>query len=603
MPAFLPFLDLRGYSRQDLTSDLTAAVTVTFMSIPQALAYAMIAGLPPAMGLYAACIPAIVGSFFRSSRHVISGPSNAVSLLVGEGLAAHAGLDPVGTALLLALLVGGLQVALGFLRFGALVDYISMPVVMGYITGAGVLIGVGQLPNLLQVEGADGHLVSKLRDLVAHVPDTSALSLGIGLGAVVLIVAVRKLSHRIPGAILALAGGALATWVLELDQLGLLTIADVAEVPRGLPPLTFPDLMQWRVLMPLAVAATVLSLVESSSVARAVSTRTGQHIDADSEFWGQGLANVAAAFTGGYPVSGSLARTTINEQAGARTRASGMYGGMLLLVSLPLLAPIIDYTPVTVLAGLLLVVAYDLIDLPEIRRILRGRFGDSMAFVATLFGTWILPLDQAIYLGVVISVLLFLPRARLLVIRSTEVGDSGMMREIPLEEVETSRTCRAIRVLHVEGQVFFASAGELRRALDEVCKDPAVKVVVVRIKRAHGLDYSAVRVFTETAAQLRSEGRHLFLVGVRERTMEVLERTGAVEAIGKGQIFLTRPRWFEAMNTALARAVEEVGDHPCRETGCPLREYLAQSPVQLEPETGFDTADAEVPVAPDPDHD
>ncbi|MBT8494678.1 MAG: sulfate transporter, partial [Deltaproteobacteria bacterium] len=296
----LPFLDLRGIRRADVANDALSGLTVTFMSIPQGVAYAMIAGLPPVMGLYAACIPAIVGAVFRSSRHVITGPSNALSLLVGEGLAAQAGLDPIGTALLLALLIGGMQVAAGVLRLGVLVDYISLPVVLGYITGAGVLIGVGQLPNLTQTAGGSGHIINKFGVWGSHLQEANLMAIAVGAATAAFIVILRKIDKRIPGPILVLVIATVVSWLMGLREMGMATIADQAPVPTGLPPLTVPDLDGWSAVLSLAVAGTVLSLVESSSVARAVSAKTGQRLAVSTEFVGQGLANVAAAFTGGY---------------------------------------------------------------------------------------------------------------------------------------------------------------------------------------------------------------------------------------------------------------------------------------------------------------
>ncbi len=557
---------------QIIARDLVAAGTVTFLAIPAGVAYAMIAGLPPAMGLYASAVPTIVGSLARSSRHVITGPSNALSLLVGGGVAVGAGADPVTTALLLALMVGVMQVAAGALRLGVLVDFISMPVVVGYITGAAVLIGVGQLPNLTATEGVRGNLIERLDGWLGGLSHVSTISLSIGLGSAVGIFALRWWSRRIPGAIVLLTLTTAAVWLLDLGARGVMRVGDLAPVPSGLPPLTVPDLDGWVKLVPLAVAATVLSLVEASSVARALAMKSGQRLDISREFIGQGLANVAAAFTGGYPTSGSLSRSELNQQAGAVTRYSGAFGGLLMVGVLLALGPVVDYTPIAALAGLLLVIAYDLINVRRIRAIVLSRRSDGLAFLATLVGTWVLPLDKAIYFGAGISVVLFLRRARLLQIQQIAVGGGGRPRELECGG-DSSDLCDAIRVIQINGQVFFAAAGELEQALDTVIRQRQVQVVILRMRRAEGLDVTALDVLVAAADTLAAEGRRLMIVGVDAETRALFERTGFVERIGTENLFDEGHRWFASLDVALSHAADVVGEHACKEP-CPVVRYI-----------------------------
>ncbi|MBT8494750.1 MAG: STAS domain-containing protein, partial [Deltaproteobacteria bacterium] len=271
-----------------------------------------------------------------------------------------------------------------------------------------------------------------------------------------------------------------------------------------------------------------------------------------------------------------LARTSLNMSANARTRLSGIFNGLMVLLVLVLFGKAFDLTPIAALAGLLMIVAVDLVDVAHIKRVVTGRPSDALAFGATLIGTWALPLDKAIYLGVAISLVMFLRRARLLVIRAAAVGPSGRMQDIELDQIDDcSDACRAVRILHVEGQLFFASANELQSVLDEVAVDRRVKVIVLRIKRAHGLDHTTLSVLISMANRLRDEGRHLMLVGMRPRMMEVIERTGASNELGEDNLFPTTPRWFEAMNAALAKAQELAGEHECRDIGCPMADYLA----------------------------
>jgi SulP family sulfate permease len=370
----------------------------------------------------------------------------------------------------------------------------------------------------------------------------------------------------VPSAIVALSLGILVDVAFGLESRGVRVVSDLAPIPGGLPPLTLPSIALTFDLLPVAAACTVLSLVESNAVARSIAARTGQRLDARREFLGQGLANTAAALTGGYPVSGSLARSALNAQAGARTRVAGVMAGALMIGALLVVGPVLDHTPLAILAGLLLVIAWDLVDVPKIRATLSASWPDALAFGFTLLGTWSLNLDQAIYLGVGISIVTFLRKARLLTVRELVINESGHLQEVALgARLETLRRCQVIRILHVEGPLFFGSAGELRRLIDDVLTDPAVEVIILRVKRASSLDMTAAEVLATTATMMRGQNRHLLLVGMRSDALPVLERSGAAEAIGEKNLFPARDRWFAALEAARERAIELTTshDHDC----------------------------------------
>lgn len=534
----------RRYDLRTLGADLGAAATVAALAIPQGIAYALIAGLPPAMGLYAASVPAIAAGFLRSSRHVVAGPTNALSLLVGgsvAGISASEGADPVAIAVALAFWVGLVQLAAGFLRIGIAVGYISTAVVGGYITAAATLIVYGQLPNL-----------------------AGPTELALGLGTALAMVLLQRLHASFPA---ALASIIVATAVVVLLPDDLATIGDLAPVPSGLPPLTIPfeiPIATHMALLSAALAAAVLSLVESDAVGRGLARASGERVDTDREIAGQGIANLAAAFSGGYPVSGSLARSMLNFRAGAQTRAAGVLSGVIVLMAVPLGAGIIDRVPVAGLAGMLLVLAWDLVDLRSMRRTLRGSLGDAAAFVVTFLGAWTLRLDVAIYLGVGVSIVLFLRRARMLVVRELQVDADGHLREAE------GRSCRVIRVLHAEGPLFFGAAAELQNALDDALEDRRLHVLVLRLKRTQGMDLSAAQVLEEGAERLRARGGRFMLVGLLPDPLALLERTGVADSIGRENIFPTQEGWFAAMDQALEEALE----HDHHEADCPLIAYL-----------------------------
>lgn len=573
---WLPLQDLRAWRPADLGADLAAAAAVTVLSVPQGLAYAMMAGLPPAVGLYASIWPAIFGGLFRSSRHVVAGPTNALSLLVGTavaGVAARTGASPVELAVTLALTVGAIQLAAGLFRLGALVDYISNSVVLGYISGAAVLIALGQLPHLSRTPMVGADLGSRLYSWASGLGAVDLRSLLLGLGTVAAIALFRRIDRRIPGALLAMLGGIVICRVFRLDAAGLRTIADIAPVPSTLPGFAAPKLAWVGPLLPAAIAATVLSLVESSAVARSIAGRTGDRIDASTEFAGQGLANIAAAFTGGYPVSGSLGRSMANWRSGARTRLAGVLGAAMVAAVVLVGAPLVDHTPLASLAGILLVLAWDLLEWERIRMTLKGGAGDVAAFLATLVGAWIFDLDKAIYLGVAISLVLFLRRARMITVTELVVDENDRLRERLDDKDIFARRCEAVRVLHIEGSLFFGAATELSESLEGVIDDPRVRVLVLRLKRCQGLDMTTSEVLRATVEAMRRGGRHVVLVGMRPPVMARMEAFGLVEAFGRENLFPTEAGWFAAMDRAVLRAITLVGEH---EAKCPLHAYLTE---------------------------
>ncbi len=579
---YLPLLDLRGYGREQLGADVRAALAVTFLCIPQGVAYALIAGLPPAMGLYAAAIPAVFASLFRSSRHVVAGPTNAVSLLVGSAFAAGLSHDPATVAVTLAAMVGVLQLAAGLARLGGLVDYISGAVVQGFITGAAILIGVGQLANATATPQTTGPLPARLWDWVGDLGGADPFSVAIAAGTAGLIVLVKKLAPRAPAAILALGAATGVTMALGAESLR--TVADLAPIPASLPPLTLPSLALVPTLIPLAVAVVVLAMVESTSVARDIATRSGQRLEISVEFTGEGLGNLAAAFFGGYPITGSLSRSALNEREGARTRLAGVLSGVLVLVSPVVLGAALGHIPIAALAGLLLVIAVRLIHVDEIRSTLRSHSGDRLAFLATLIGCFVLHLDQAIYLGVGISLVLVLRRARLLRFRDLVIDAQGRIREVARRVRGVSapvpegvRYCRGVHVLNVEGSLFFAATGELQLATEDILRLDEIQVLVLRLKRARNLDVTSVRELVSIAATLRQRGGELLLVGMSASAVGYLERTGVLAELGPENVFPNREddEWWAGLELALRRALRLVGAHGCGED-CPYVGWIGR---------------------------
>lgn len=551
------FPDLKGYSPAHLRADLLAAITVLFVSVPAGIAYARIADLPPALGLWAGAVPVIIASLLRGNRHVLSGPSNAVSLLVGGAMALGLSADPLTIAVTLAFLVGVIQIAAGMLRLGGLVDFVSTPVVLGYITGAGVLIGIGQLHHLTGTIGARGPVWTRFSVWIGGLGATSGAAVAMGIGTLLFIVILRRINPRLPGAMLAMTSSIAVTILFDLQAAGLRTVGQIAPIPAGLPPLTLPDPGLIAVLLPLAGAVAMLSLIESTSVARNISSKTGDALHPTREFVGQGLSNLSAAFTGGYPVSGSLSRSALNHQAGARTRMAGVMTGALMIGALLFLAPLLDATPTAALAGLLIVVAWDLVDVARIRRVIRARNTDAIAFIVTLLGTWSLKLDHAVYLGVGTSIVILLRQLRMLNVRVLRFDDAGRIYRGRARNAPPPHP--GMVILNLQGRLFFGVVQELRAAVEgRLDADPALRVVVLRLGRTRGMDVTVVDALQDLAARLERRGGSLHIAGVSARVAEILDR--AWSAGPRPSIHEETGEWLQALTAATRAGLESLGD-------------------------------------------
>jgi SulP family sulfate permease len=391
------------------------------------------------------------------------------------------------------------------------------------------------------------------------------------------IVVIRVFLPTHPATLWAMLGGIGLSTFANLKRGGMLLVHDLAPVPPGLPPLSLPQLDLVETLFPAALATALLSSVEATAISRNIASRTGQRLDTARDFVGLGLANLTAGLTSGYPVSGSLSRSALNERAGTTTRLGGTASGLWMLMVLIAFGPIVDLTPVPSLAGILLVTAADLIDTRRIREILASSQGDRLAFLVTVIGTWTLSLERAILLGAGISIALFLRRARHLLVRELEVDALDRLRVRNEEEPFQGST--SIRVLHIEGNLFFGAASELQRTLDSATRDRDVRVLILRLRRTQAMDVTTAYVLLAAARAMQRHDRHLLLVGIRPRPMEMLVRTGIAASWGEKHLFPSQAEWFGAMDSALAQAVDLANT----DAACPFRRYLrtreSQSPL------------------------
>ena len=390
-----------------MRADLVAGITVAVILLPQAIAFALIAELPPQVGIYAAIVGAFAGALWGSSDQLHTGPVNAISLLVASTLMTIASPDTsqyVVAAGLLALIAGLFQVFLGVARLGVLVNFVSYSVIVGFATGAGILILIKQLRPLLGVSYPGGNFLETLYRAITHLPVAHVPTLALGLGTILLIIILRAINRRLPSALISMVVASVAVFILELDQAG---VQVLGELPRSLPPLADLPLFDLELIATLstgALAVGAIGLVQAAAIGRSLATQTGQQLDSDQEFVGQGLANVAAGIFSGYPVTASFTRSAVNVAIGAKTPLAAVFSGFFVLIALFTLAPLAAFLPMSALAGVLIVTAYGLIDRKELMRIWHGAREDAIIMLVTLLGTLFLRLDFAVLAGILLGV-------------------------------------------------------------------------------------------------------------------------------------------------------------------------------------------------------
>ena len=397
--ALRPHELLRRYKADDLRPDLVAGLTVAVVLIPQAIAYALLTELPPQMGLYAAVVAAIFGALWGSSWHLHTGPTNAVSLLVLSsllGVAEPGSARFIAAAGLMAVMVGVTQIFMGLMRMGVLVNFVSNSVIVGFTAGAGMLISVHQLRHLLRLQIPGSPVVfGAIGQVTSNVFDTHGFSLALGLGTITVMILLHVWRPNWPGAFIAIVLAAIAVALFGLSDRGVVVLDGL---PRGLPHvvgLPFFELTLIGKLAPGALAIAAIGIVEAISISRAVANESGQSLDSNQEFVGQGLANVAAGLLSGYTCSGSFTRTAVNHASGARTPMASVFSGVWVLAALVMFSSLAVYLPRAALAGVLVIVSYRMVNLAEMRRILRSSLGDSLIMVATFLATVLFPLEFA----------------------------------------------------------------------------------------------------------------------------------------------------------------------------------------------------------------
>jgi SulP family sulfate permease len=557
MKRYFPILDWgRRYDRATLGADLLAAVIVTIMLVPQSLAYAMLAGLPPEAGLYASIAPILLYAVFGTSRTLAVGPVAVVSLLTASAVGEVAAQGTAGyavAALTLAALSGAFLVLLGLLRLGFVANFLSHPVIAGFITASGIVIAASQMRHLLGIEAGGHTLIEILGALLAHLGQTNWITLAIGGAATAFLFWVRRglkpalrrlgvppLAAEVAtkaGPVAAVVATTTLVWGLSLDAAG---VAVVGTVPQSLPPLTLPsfapDLIA-QLALP-AVLISIIGFVESVSVAQTLAAKKRQRIDPDQELIGLGAANLGAAFTGGYPVTGGFSRSVVNYDAGAETPAAGAFTAVGLAVAAVFLTPLIYYLPTATLAATIVVAVLSLVDLSILRRTWGYSRTDFAAVGATILLTLGLGVEAGVASGVVLSILLHLWKtSRPHVAEVGRVPGTEHFRNVLRHAVETAPHLVTLRV---DESLYFANARFLEDLVQaRVTEGAGITDVVLMMSAVNEVDFSALESLEAINARLKDMDVRLHLSEVKGPVMDRLGRSHLVDALG-GRVFLSQ---------------------------------------------------------------
>ncbi|HED14276.1 MAG TPA: SulP family inorganic anion transporter [Gammaproteobacteria bacterium] len=560
---FLPIFRWKDkVTKTTIRGDLISGLTVAIVVIPQAVAFASIAGMPPQYGLYAGMIPPIIAAFFGSSWHLMSGPTTAASIVLLTSLSAFAEpLSPeyVALALTLTFMVGVIELTLGLTRMGTIVNFISHSVVVGFTTGAAILIASKQLKNFFGVPiPRGGHLISTVTHFWQQLPNINSFVLAVAMATLLSGLLSKRYWPRVPHLIVALLFGTIISLLLNYVFGGEVTqIAMVGAIPQTLPPFSAPNLSLDTIkqLAPAAVAMTLFALTEAVSIGRAIGIRSGQMIDGNQEFIGQGLSNIAGSFFSAYVATGSFNRTSLNYQAGAKTPMSAMIAGFMEIFIVLAIAPLVAYLPNAAMAGILFIVAWGLIDFAAIRHIVQSNNSERAIFFLTFFGALFLDLEFSILAGILLSLILYLMRVsrpRTL----TRVPDPTLPNRKFSDGGGRLEECPQLHIVRIDGSLFFGSVPFLTEEFARYEKNrPEQKHLAIVAQGIGFADLAAADALKNEAEKRRSKGGALYLINVKKGLWDSLEESNNLDGIDPRHIFQGKTAGVHAIFQKLDRSI------------------------------------------------
>ncbi len=530
------------YARDELRADLVAGLTIAALLVPQGMAYALLAGLPPVHGLYASVLPLLLYAFFGTSRHLAVGPVALDSLLVatGVGAMAVAGTSQyIALVVVLTLIIGVLQLLMGSLKLGFIVNFLSKPVLTGFTMAAAIIISVGQLNNLLGLGlSRSKTFFETASNTIEALPHPHLWTLAIGLSGIVLLKVIKQLKSPVPGPVILLIGGTLISWLVGFADHG---VAVVGAVPSGLPQLAFafPDQSQITGLLPLALTLSFIGFMGTLSTGKNYASRFGYRIDADAEFRALGISNIGSSLSGGFPVSGGLSRTAVNVNAGAKTQLAAIVSALLVLLSVAFLTPLFYHVPVPLLSAIIVFSVVGLINIAAFRYLASVKPLEILVLLTTLLVTLSQGFSTGLLAGILMALIVHIviqtrPNISLL----GRLPNTAIYRS--LDNHPEAEHVDGVAILRIDASFYFANAEFLQRKIAEITEaDPPPKIVLLDASSVNDLDSSGDSVFRDIYRDLNRHGIQLYVAGIKFPVREVLIRSGLYEEIGAKHFFYT----------------------------------------------------------------
>jgi len=545
MKKYIPILDwLPNYKKKNLSGDLSAGITVGVMLIPQGMAYAMLAGLKPIYGLYAATVPLILYAIFGTSRQLAVGPVAVVSLLIASGVGALAeiGSDSfLGMAILLSLMIGVFQLIMGVFKVGFIVNFLSHPVLSGFISAAAVYIAFSQMKHVLGISIPRGKVHETAYNIYLKFGEINKYTLAVGLGGIVTIIVLKKINKRIPFPLVVVLLGMGVGYALGLDAMPY-NVSIVGDVPDGLPSFTVPTVTYEAVtsLLPIALTIALIGFTESIAVAKSIQKKHKNYeIDASQELLALGIANIGASFFQAFPTMGGFARSAVNDQSGAKTNLAGIISATVVILTLLFLTPYFYYLPNAILASIIIVAVFGLIDFKEAKHLWKTDRRDFAMFIITAIATLTLGVEQGIMVGVGVSIVGLI--LRFSYPHMAELGlDEQSRKYLNVERFEHINPADEILIVRLDAQLFFANTRyflDKLKSLEEKRGD--IKAVIIDASGVNGMDSSAVHAISDLVEDYQKRNIRFLMTSVKGPVRDILRRTVLRNKIGEDNFFLS----------------------------------------------------------------
>ena len=538
-------------NRHTLRADAIAGITGAVIVLPQGVAFATIAGLPPQYGLYTAMVTPIIAALFGSSYHLISGPTTAISIVVFATISQYAeatSSEFISLTLTLTFLAGVYQLAFGLARLGALVNFVSHTVVVGFTAGAAILIATSQIKHVLGIAIPKGEsFIHNWIEIFNMAGNINGYVLLIAVVTLLTAVLTKVYFPRLPNLLLGMIAGSLVALFFSDSSY---SIELIGKIPAHLPPLSSPDfsLTTIKMLAPQAFAIALLGLIEAVSISQSIATKSHQRINANQEFTGQGLSNIAGSFFSSYAGSGSFTRSGINYSSGAQTPMSAIFAAVFLMLIILLVAPLTAYLPIAAMGGIIFIVAYNLVDFHHIKQITRYSRSETAILITTFLSTLFLELEFAIYLGVLLSLVFFLARTSSPEIPALTVDtdkSTGKRKFIntskkPLDE------CPQFKIMRIDMSIYFGSINHIRDKIQRIVEIEGIKHILIVASRINFIDLSGAEMLVNENNRLKKMGGGLYFTGMKASVYEFAARACFIKKIGSNRFFDHKS---EAINT------------------------------------------------------